>query len=128
MNPFGRLLSLRSREIIIGSGSFEFLTHSFHTSSITLPLVVAQYTLAHRRWLQYRFRKLRCSDDSLRELSTLQIVNYPEYQEVRQSTDPHMRLVPKESGRQRCKDGSIFEGLDSTPKLALGLGSILTIQ
>ena len=38
-----------------GSGGVWFLMYSFHTSSVTFPLVATQYPRAHRCWPQYRF-------------------------------------------------------------------------
>ncbi|HEB66804.1 MAG TPA: DUF3596 domain-containing protein [Gammaproteobacteria bacterium] len=51
-----------------GSGGVWFLMYSFHTSSVTLPLVATQYPLAHRCCPQYFFLSTLYSDNSLCEL------------------------------------------------------------
>lgn len=51
-----------------GSGGRWFAIYSFHTSSVTLPLVATQYPRAHRCWPQYLFLNSLYSLNSLCEL------------------------------------------------------------
>ena len=56
-----------------GSGGRWFAIYSFHTSSVTLPLVATQYPRAHRCWPQYLFLNSLYSLNSLCELFFLGI-------------------------------------------------------